>query len=63
MEELRQFIAPMDGPHRRSAILRISDCTGVHRRTVVRWLDKDVGISDVFKRLINEEFNRQIFVL
>lgn len=63
MPELQLFILPMDGPHRRSAILRIADCTGVHVVTVKRWIAKDVRISDVFKRLINEEFRKDIFVL
>lgn len=63
MQELQKFILPMDGPHRRSAILRIADSCNVSRRTVTRWLENDIVIRDIFKKAINEEFQQQIFML
>ncbi len=62
-DELRKFLEPMDGPHRRSAIVRICDVCEVHQYTVKRWRDGNVRIRPIFKRAINEEFNREIFKL
>lgn len=62
-KELICFIDPMDGPHKRSAILRIADACNVSRRTVTRWIEQGIDIKNIYKRAINEEFNRQIFRL
>lgn len=61
--ELICFINPMDGPHKRSAILRIADACNVSRRTVTRWIELETDLKDIYKRAINEEFNHQIFRL
>lgn len=61
--ELNDFLQSMDGPHKRSAIVRIADACGITRTTVKRWLDFNTEIRPIFKKAINEEFNREIFKL
>lgn len=62
-QQLSNFLAPMDGPHKRSAILRISDSTGLTRATIMGWVNSRRPIRDIYKKLINEEFRQQIFTL
>ena len=61
--ELLAFLENMDGPHRRSAILRVADACNVSRRTVTRWLENSAELKPIYKEAINKEFNRQIFSL
>lgn len=62
-KQLSNFLAPMDGPHKRSAILRISDATGLSRATIMGWVNSRRPVRDIYKKIINEEFRQQIFTL
>jgi hypothetical protein len=61
--ELYDFLKDMDGPHYRSAVVRIADACSVTTVTVTRWVKNNTKIRPIFKRAINEEFNREIFKL
>lgn len=61
--ELANFLSTMDIPHKRSAMVRIVDCCGVCRETVKRWVQGKSKVKDFYKKLINQEFNQEIFKL
>lgn len=60
---LQEYANRLDGPHRRSFIVRVMDSCGVSRYTVLYWLREDKPLKQVYKRAINEEFRTQLFAL